>query len=348
VIYNYITKDGHTYFKKFLHGVFSGVITLIESYYVLRKNGLKSIKIITSPNKIKSDDIVIVHYYYFNQMKSLKKIKATKVVLGNHFIKLGYDGDFEKQEIAYFVNEIDLKNNPFIIRYFNLKNVNLLVMPYIFQSRFIIKKCFRSRLNKVMAIGTLSTVKGAGYEEYETFMGTPWVQPMRKEILDNKESLSDIIDSYISYIYEDAKEKNIKDSGSKLKKILNNIFYSGWNQKKYYSFDMVDKFNEYRMFVCPEEIVGMPGIGFVEGMACGCAYIGLDSDMYKCLGLIPSRHYIAYNGTLEDLRSKCEYYIKHEDLLESISRAGSEFVRKHFNCETVAHSFFNTIMMNGG
>ena len=45
------------------------------------------------------------------------------------------------------------------------------------------------------------------------------------------------------------------------------------------------------------------GIGFVEGMACGSAYIGLDDPMYKDIGLIPGKHYIIY-GTLEDLKSR--------------------------------------------
>jgi spore maturation protein CgeB len=106
---------------------------------------------------------------------------------------------------------------------------------------------------------------------------------------------------------------------------------------------MVEKFNEYKMFLCPEEIVGMPGIGFVEGMACGCAYIGLDSDMYKCLGLVPGKHYIPYDGTLDDLRRKCMYYIYHTDEAEKIAKEGCAFVREHFNCEKVAGDFFNEI-----
>ena len=54
------------------------------------------------------------------------------------------------------------------------------------------------------------------------------------------------------------------------------------------------------MFVVPEEANDLPGIGFVEGMACGSAYIGLDDGMYKDIGLIPRKHYITYDGTLED------------------------------------------------
>ena len=52
----------------------------------------------------------------------------------------------------------------------------------------------------------------------------------------------------------------------------------------------------------------MDCLGFVEGMACGSAYIGLDDPMYKDIGLIPGKHYITYDGTLEDLKSKIAYY----------------------------------------
>lgn len=346
-VYNYITEFGFTYFKNRLPEIFRKFVSFSESSYVLNRNELKGVKLLKSLDILTPEDIIIVHYYYPDQMSAMSSVKAKKIVLGNHFIKLSYDRDFEKQGIDYFVNEIDLSNNIFINKYFNLKNVALLILPYVFGKRFVVQKEFKNRLNKAMAVGTISTVSDAGYEEYEKFMGTPWVQPMRKEIYDNKNSLSDIIDSYISHIHEDTKNVEFKHSDNKIIKIfkiLYNIRFGGWRQTKYYSFNMVEKFNEYKMFVCPEEIVGMPGIGFVEGMACGCAYIGLDSDMYKCLGLIPMKHYIAYDGTLADLRSKCEYYMQHEDELEIIAQQGCEFVRQHFNTETAAHSFFEQII----
>ena len=101
---------------------------------------------------------------------------------------------------------------------------------------------------------------------------------------------------------------------------------------------MVEKFNEYKMCIVGEEILGVPGIGYVEGMACGCAYIGLDSPMYRDLGLIPGIHYIAYDGSMEDLRRVIEYYQadEHQEELERIAQTGCEYVRQHFNGPVVA------------
>ena len=34
-----------------------------------------------------------------------------------------------------------------------------------------------------------------------------------------------------------------------------------------------EKYNEYKMFVCPEDAIGQYGIGVIEGMACGLPII---------------------------------------------------------------------------
>jgi hypothetical protein len=117
-------------------------------------------------------------------------------------------------------------------------------------------------------------------------------------------------------------------------------------QKKYFSFNMVEKFNDYKMHVVGEEILGIPGIGYVEGMACGSAYIGLDSPMYRDLGLIPGVHYIAYDGTKEGLRSTIEYWQRPENQeeLEKIAAAGCKFVRENFRGDKVARSLIENLI----
>lgn len=108
---------------------------------------------------------------------------------------------------------------------------------------------------------------------------------------------------------------------------------------------MVEKFNEYKMCLVGEEILGVPGIGYVEGMACGCAYIGLDSPMYRNLGLIPGVHYISYDGTKEGLRQVVEYYQQeeHQKELEQIAKTGCEYVRTNFNANAVAEKLIDNL-----
>ena len=110
---------------------------------------------------------------------------------------------------------------------------------------------------------------------------------------------------------------------------------------------MVEKFNEYKMHLVGEEILGVPGIGFVEGMACGSAYIGLDSPMYRDYGLIPGVHYIAYDGTKEGLRQTVEYWQRPENQeeLEQIAKTGCEFVRKNFCGPIVAKNLLENLIV---
>lgn len=316
-----------------------------ESKYVLHSfyGSNASFQTMTDVNLITPDDILIGYIPYSNQRNLMCKINSGhKVLMGNHFIAINEAYDFSKEKIEAFVNEIDLSDNVFIKKYFNCDEVKNIVLPYVFSGRF--KDLQNKRKNKAMSIGTLSTCKGnPGYKLYRKEFGTEWIQPMRKEIYDHADIYPTELDSYISYITEDQKE--IKEDDFLFFKIYKKLYNrrKGWTQSRYTSFDMVEKFNEYMMFVCPEELVGMPGIGFVEGMACGTAYIGLDTQYYRKLGLIPGEHYIAYDGTMGGLIETIRYYQKHIEDTQRIAKAGMDFVRRNFNEETVASKFFSDL-----
>ena len=142
---------------------------------------------------------------------------------------------------------------------------------------------------------------------------------MRKIIYDNRDELKDLINSRISDLYKDEVER--LDEGENLfQKIYARIFNAMFvKQSNYHKFDIVAEYNNAKMFVVPEEANDLPGIGFVEGMACGSAYIGLDDPMYKDIGFIQGIHYISYDGTLNDLKNKIIYYQNHNKELENIA-----------------------------
>jgi glycosyltransferase involved in cell wall biosynthesis len=97
------------------------------------------------------------------------------------------------------------------------------------------------------------------------------------------------------------------------------------------------------MFINGKELNDLPGIGFVEGMACGCAYIGRVDPMFIDIGLKPGMHYIGYDGTLQDLKKKIKYYQEHPKKLEKIANNGYEFATKNFNSEIVAEKFYRDL-----
>ncbi len=318
-VYNYITEEGSRLLSSRLRAFIKHrSYRYLENLFVQKVNGLPHIKVLTDKKKIRPDDIVVAYLVYGYQIDILNKCNCYKVLFGNHFISINSPLDLKKAGINAFVNEVDLSGNEFVSTYFNAKEADNLITPYSFQSRFVSKKAFSERKNKAMAVGTSSTcaIVPDQYKLYRDFFKTELIQPMRQQIYERQEELSNVIDCYISSILE-----------------------NHGRQSGYTSFDMVETFNNYRMFACPEELVGMPGIGFVEGMACGCAYIGLNHDMYKGLGLRPGYHYIPYDGTLEDLRRVIRYYMQRQDEAQEIAKRGCEYVRENFNTSAIARSF---------
>lgn len=201
-------------------------------------------------------------------------------------------------------------------------------------------------MNKAFSVGTI-TYK---YEpEFIETYGDPCDQPIRKLVKDNQDYFAGTIDCYSQDYLEDGQSKKILPTDNLIKAFYKRIYnrtHTG-QQKKYFSFNMVEKFNEYKMHVVGEEILGVPGIGYVEGMACGSAYIGLDSPMYRDLGLIPGVHYIAYDGTKEGLRRTVEYYQlpENQEKLERIADAGCKYVRSNFCGQKVAEKLFMDLMI---
>ena len=274
---------------------------------------------------------------YWRKMKPNKLFHLTHYLLDTSKIS----DNAEKYGIKYFVAENNLAKNSRFFQKFFPSCRNVYTLPFVFQERFKAKKSFSERENKCLATGTyqILTKKEGRVEDFMNFFGVDTPHPMRKEIYENRESIKNIIDSYISDFHE-VKPKEVSSIDNAFLRIIKSL-YNLWfvKQSKYFKFDIVEKYNEYKMFIVPEEANDLPGIGFVEGMACGCAYFGIVDPMYSDIGLIDGIHYIGYDGTLDSLIDKIEYYQLHQDELELIAHTGMDFVRKNFNGKIVADKF---------
>lgn len=318
-----------------------------EHRFVLKKNGIdpKKITVLKKLEDIRKDDMVVFYRLYSEQMKDLSSVDAFRVVSMIHF-----GGDQKEAEIIKeaapecMMNESQLALTSELYRRFYHYDGPWIVHPFVFEPRFQVKKPFAERKNMAFSTGTITYKTNP---EFLEVYGDPCDQPSRKQIKDNPEYLAGCVDCYSSDYMEDADLLKTSDKDNALVafgKKLYNRFHTG-QQKKYYSFNMVDKFNEYKMCIVGEEILGVPGIGFVEGMACGSAYIGLDSPMYTDLGLYPGVHYIGYDGTLKDLKEKIQYYQapEHQEELERIAATGCAYVREHFSGNAAAESLLNRL-----
>lgn len=338
-----IYTHGGNLFQKFLN-----LFAPLEHKWILKKNGIdpKMVTVIKSAKDIREDDIVILYNLMTGTFRGMKDVKAHKVISFLHFH--GKEDDYariKESGATEIFNEVDLsKTCDLFKKYYPLTDMDWTVIPFIPAPRFERLKPFSERKNKAFSVGTI-TYKT--HKEFIDVYGDPCDQPIRKAVKDNPEFFKDTADCYSSDYNEDDDVKVVKKGDNKLiaiyKKVYNRL-HNG-RQKKYFSFDMVEKFNDYKMHVVGEEILGIPGIGYVEGMACGSAYIGIDSPMYRDLGLIPGIHYISYDGTKEGLKETIEYWQRSENQeeLEKIANAGYKFVRENFNGPEVAANIIKSI-----
>jgi glycosyltransferase involved in cell wall biosynthesis len=353
----------------------------LDFKYWLKINKIRKtkIKVINTLNNLEKDDFIISftygHYNYSNMdyikiaksiSKKFNQANCKKIFHLSHF---GYNTNSASNycklsNTTALVCETNLKNSSKIYnQYFNWFNKDVIQLPYVPEKRFQNHKRFVDRNNLALATGTLTyPIEDQGFHDiYDDGI----LQPMRKIIFENKEKLIAYIDCQISDIRDkDKKDKVGFQSNNlflKIGKVIPNTFrditllykiyfmqknikenkLSG--ERSYYKIDIVQTYNDYKMFVCPEEIIGIPGIGFVEGMACGTAYIGLNSSIYKDYGMVDKKHYVAYDGTLNDLVSKIRYYQKHNSELKEIAHNGQKFVEKYFNPEFVAEKFIKSL-----
>lgn len=317
----------------------------IEHHIAMWKNGIpqKKVTVLKHESDIRHDDIVIV-YQLFEAQFDFKKRPDAFIALSQLHFTVDQANAMAKLDPDLMYNESDMQKR-FIAfdKYFGWFRKQYLVIPFVFAERFQVVKPFAERQNKAVSVGTVT------YPSYiRQYYGTNCLQPARKQVYDNAEELKPWVDCFNSDFLADDKPYNVSKKVGPIRKIINRLhdkFFLG-RQKKYYSFDMVEKFNDYKMCVVGEEITGLPGIGFVEGMASGCAYIGQTVGYYEDYGMKEGVHYIGYDGSLDDLKAKISYYQQpeHQQELERIAKAGCEFVRSHFNGPAAAESLLNNLL----
>ncbi len=339
--------------RKYFHSIIFAKIEILLWMILNRINPFR-IKILSKIDKLNKDDVLFLFAYgslmstgrnrkddeILNSLiNDLKSTKALKVAHLTHFM---YDikecsGNARDAEINFFVAENNLqKNSPFFNKHFSWYKKDVYLLPFIAQDRFKNMTLFSNRENIAVATGTLPfPMKN---EEFIDFFKSKDIHPMRRQIFENSLNIQTKIKSYIFEMGENKKSKHF--SLDILNKISNYFFSHFQNkQTKYFAFDIVELYNNHTMFIVPEEINGLPGIGFIEGLMCGCVLIGNSAGYYEDMGFIDGKNYISYDGTLDDLLGKITYYQNNVNLLESISIESYRFVSKNFNQETVSSAF---------
>lgn len=318
----------------------------LEHKKVLKENGIdkKKITLIKKESDIRPDDILVCYCYYGpTQICFDKRPNCIRVISQIHF-GTAHSKLQEEFDPDAMYNESDLKKYSGMWRrdlpWF--KN-EFITMPFVFQDRFKRIKPFKDRKTKAVGVGTITYM-----HNITNFYGDPCAQPARRNCRELGKERSDLIDSFNFDYLEDQQEKKEKPTNNPIVKIYRRLQSKATtgHQKQYFSFDMVEKFNDYKIAVVGEEIMGIPGIGFVEAMACGCAYIGQTVGYYEDYGMKEGVHYIGYDGSKEDLIAKLEYWEKpkNQDALEKIANTGYEFIHNNFNKDVVARNLTDKLL----
>jgi hypothetical protein len=159
----------------------------------------------------------------------------------------------------------------------------------------------------------------AYYQGFTEFFETDTYHPVRKLLYQNREQLSDWLTCRISPFRELTGSRTI---ASKLSRLLRLDIV----QTEYFSFDIVDFFNQHRFAVVGEELSGAPAIGFFEAMACGSVMLGQRGSFYDGLGLVPNIHYLPHDGSIESIRAAIEQANADIDRTKEISKAGLAYI----------------------
>ena len=240
------------------------------------------------------------------------------------------------------VAENNLSNNSLYFReFFGKLESNFHHLSYTPAPRFKNRMPFEDRVNKLVVTGSITyKIKD---DEFIRFYKQNELQPLRRELYKNSKKYRLEMECLLHDLDAVRANTPVSSGNGIMHRIFQLLKGSPPPQNSYYKTDIVATYNKHMMFAVPEEICGLPAIGFVEGMACGCAYFGLDDPMYREIGLIPGVHYIAHDGTTSDLMAKVRYYQNNTDELKIIAQSGNEFVTNKLAPTSVYGNFFELL-----
>lgn len=226
---------------------------------------------------------------------------------------------------AYLAGDSDITGNAYFQRYFHWYGKSFLVLPFAVGARFLNKQPWLTREPKAIATGSFHDLRlEQPAHKYADFMAATHIStyhPVRLALYEAAYQLSNQVTCVITP-YRDYGQNRV----SRL------ISHFRISQKKYFSINIVDLYNQHRYAVVGEELSGFPALGAFEAMASGCVLIA-QKEYYDGLQLVPLEHYLPYDGELESLTKILDEGV--ELIGMKISENASEFVKNKFNPRAV-------------
>jgi len=109
----------------------------------------------------------------------------------------------------------------------------------------------------------------------------------------------------------------------------------------------VRKLNQSKMFIISNNINKRLSMKYTEAMACGALVLADEPEDLEIQGFKDGQHLVIYES-FEDLKSKIQYYLKHDSEREKIAKAGMTFVRKRHSCKMRVKQFTKIVKREFG
>jgi hypothetical protein len=238
---------------------------------------------------------------------------------------------------CHLAADVDISGAPLFQKFFAWYHRPVLVIPFEVAARFKVAAEFRTRQRRAVASGTFhrfeefTGVLLEGVRAYREATGAETLHPIRRALFE-AQPIEDI-DCYIRPYYNQKEGQKIGEIG-RLR----------ISQRDYFKINIVDTYNRYMFAIIGEEFFnGLPGIGALEAMGCGCVVLAR-KGCYQKLGFKDEVHYVEYEGELPELRAKLAELLQADPAwLERISRRAAEHVNQHLREDVLGAHFAATI-----
>ena len=273
--------------------------------------------------------------------KTLQDAICKFVVHLNHYVYETPRGSsilYKMKNVEFCAESRLEENSAFFRKMFKWYTGYVAVLPFCVGDRFLSKP--------VICKNGRGVVTGAiTYPIYEKhfmdFFLNPILQPERKFLYDNKSFFENV--DVFSEEYGNFKERSaLQQIRRRFKSFIVKSFKCD-GQKYYLKLNIVDLYNNYSFVICPDEIIGLPGIGAFEAMACGSVLIHKSSKILNEYGMNSGEHFITYNGSIENLDSVIKYYNKHINEYYLIQKNSISFVNAHFRSKDSFQRFLKLV-----
>lgn len=148
---------------------------------------------------------------------------------------------------------------------------DVLVLPFCVQERFLFDS---SSIRKSKAVATGAVTFKITDNDFVRHFSTDNLQPQRKYLLEQDIFPPSVDVSIADWAGTEIESKSLiyhvfNNLKRNISSVIRSLKIDDSAPSSFYDLDLVKHYNSYEFVICPAELIGLPGIGAFEAMACG-------------------------------------------------------------------------------